>query len=163
METKLILDVRETDEYSALHVPGSLHCALSDFARQAPGAVANCAGKEVVILCRSGMRAKLALDELRKLGLIDRANFTVYEGGILAWQQAGLPVAEKKRAHLPIMRQVQAIAGGLTLIFGLAAVFADPVYAWGAVAIGTGLSIAGWTGFCGMAKLLAFAPWNRTT
>lgn len=162
MSEKLILDVREIDEYTAVHVPGSVHCALSDFASQAPQAIAACAGKDVLILCRSGMRAKLALEELKKLGLHDRARFTVYEGGILAWQQAGQPVVMRKRAHFPIMRQVQAIAGGLALASGLAALFVNPAFAWGAVAIGVGLSVAGWTGYCAMAKLLAFAPWNRT-
>ena len=27
--------------------------------------------------------------------------------------------------------------------------------------VGAGLTLAGATGFCGMARLLAFAPWNR--
>ena len=46
------------------------------------------AGERLVIVCRSGARSGLAADALRASG------FEAYnvDGGILAWERAGLPV-----------------------------------------------------------------------
>ena len=67
------------------------------------------------------------------------------------------------KAPLEIMRQVQMIAGLLIL----AGVVLSLTVAQGFVAlsafVGAGLFMAGATGWCGMAKLLALMPWNRRT
>ena len=54
-------------------------------------------------------------------------------------------------------------AGGLILTGALLGSLVHPVF-WGLSAlVGAGLFVAGATGFCGMARLLALAPWNRRT
>jgi rhodanese-related sulfurtransferase len=59
------------------------------------------------------------------------------------------------------MRQVQMAAGGLILLGGALGVMVHPGF-WGISAfVGAGLFVAGATGFCGMARLLAVMPWNR--
>ncbi len=45
----------------------------------------------VIVYCRSGHRAALAGVTLKDMGFANVANLT---GGITAWQEAGLPVAE---------------------------------------------------------------------
>ena len=60
-------------------------------------------------------------------------------------------------------RQVQIGAGSLTLLGVLLGLLASPwFYAIPAV-VGAGLVTAGATGFCGMARLLMRAPWNKST
>ena len=83
------------------------------------------------------------------------------EGGIPAWQQAGLPVQKLKNAPLPLMRQVQITAGSLVLLGLILGTWVAP--GWIALSwfVGAGLVFAGVSGFCGMARLLAVMPWNR--
>jgi rhodanese-related sulfurtransferase len=60
-----------------------------------------------------------------------------------------------------MMRQVQIAAGSLVLIgVGLGAAVHPGYYALSGF-VGAGLVFAGATGTCGMARLLALAPWNR--
>jgi rhodanese-related sulfurtransferase len=82
-------------------------------------------------------------------------------GGVDAWGAARLPVVEDPKAPLELMRQVQIAAGALVLLgvgLGLAL---HPAFFGLAAFVGAGLMLAGATGFCGMARLLALAPWNR--
>jgi len=82
-------------------------------------------------------------------------------GGIQAWKAAGLPVTEDKSQPLPLMRQVQIAAGGLILLgVVLGYGFSSGFFLLSAL-VGAGLTFAGITGFCGMARLLAVMPWNR--
>ncbi|MBK7545710.1 MAG: DUF2892 domain-containing protein [Elusimicrobia bacterium] len=55
------------------------------------------------------------------------------------------------------MRQVQIVAGSLVVIGGL---WSGPGR-WLAVAVGAGLVFAGASGYCGLARVLGFLPWNR--
>ena len=60
------------------------------------------------------------------------------------------------------MRQVQ-IAAGLLILAGLILGLAVSDRFLGLSAfVGAGLLFAGTTGWCGMARLLAIMPWNRT-
>ena len=84
----LIVDVRSPAEYAAGHLPNAKNIPLSDIDKRAselPG------GKPVIICCASGMRSARAAAALRKAGRTDVFNL---DGGVQAWQQAGLPVAK---------------------------------------------------------------------
>ena len=85
----------------------------------------------------------------------------VLQGGLDGWSAAGLPVETDRKAPLEIMRQVQIGAGGLVLAGVALGYLAHPAFFALAGVMGAGLTFAGVTGFCGMAKLLALAPWNR--
>ena len=83
------------------------------------------------------------------------------EGGIEAWKAAGLPIISDKSKPIEIMRQVQIVAGSLVLLGVTLGYLVDPSLFLVSGFIGAGLTFAGTTGWCGMAKLLAFLPWNR--
>ena len=85
----------------------------------------------------------------------------VLQGGLDAWALAGLPVKEDRQAPLEIMRQVQIAAGMLVLTGVLLGFIAHPAFFGLSAFVGAGLTFAGATGFCGMARLLQAAPWNR--
>lgn len=160
--SEVILDVRERDEFEAEHIEGSINVPLSQFMSVAPGVLNQLRDKNVTVMCRSGNRAKLAAGEIAKLGYTDKVIANVYEGGILEWKKQSNPTITKRKAHLPILRQVQLIAGLLVFSATLLGAFVNPWFLAVSAFVGAGLTVAGSTGFCGMAQLLAYAPWNKT-
>ena len=84
-------------------------------------------------------------------------------GGLESWRKAGLPIAIDRKAPLELMRQVQIAAGSLILAGVLLGWLVAPAFFALAAFVGAGLTFAGATGFCGMARLLAAMPWNRRT
>jgi len=85
----------------------------------------------------------------------------VLDGGIENWTKSGLPVANNPGAPLEMMRQVQITAGVLVLIGVGLGLVVHPGFFGLAAFVGAGLTFAGISGFCGMARLLALMPWNR--
>lgn len=153
----VLVDIREPDEFARRHVRGALSRPLSAF-ESAHLKIE--AGKDVVFTCRTGMRTGSNCDRLA--AAVDGQAY-VLDGGVDAWAAAGLPVEEDRKAPLELMRQVQIAAGGLVLAgvgLGLAV---HPAFFGLSAFVGAGLAVAGATGFCGMARLLAVMPWNRRT
>lgn len=81
-----IIDVREPDEFAALHIPnarsiplGALWARERTIPRDRP----------VVVYCTSDLRGEIAARELVKLGI---TNVRYLDGGLSAWQNAGLDV-----------------------------------------------------------------------
>lgn len=159
---QVIIDVREEDEFIAEHIEHSINIPLSSFANLAPGILNQLGVREIVVMCRSGVRAVQAKNMAEGLGFNDAHSYAVYEGGILRWRKEGNPVVSRRvKAPLPLMRQVQLVIGTMAIVFGLLGALVNPAYAYGAVVIGAGLLVAGVTGFCALANLLGALPWNR--
>jgi rhodanese-related sulfurtransferase len=59
------------------------------------------------------------------------------------------------------MRQVQIAAGSLVLLGVILSQTVAPGWIWLSGFVGAGLTFAGISGFCGMARLLAAMPWNK--
>jgi rhodanese-related sulfurtransferase len=110
--------------------------------------------RDLYVACATGVRSAQTVRRLKAAGF---SSVHDVEGGLGAWKKAGLPLVRRK-GPTPTMRQVQIIAGSLALIGGL-----HPSLHWIAVLIGAGLVFAGVSGFCGMAKVLAWMPWNKTS
>ena len=84
----LLIDVREADEYAQGHAPGSTLIPLGQLAQRLQE-IARYKDKPVVLICHSGRRSAQALKLLEGAGFSAAANV---EGGMIAWQKAGLPV-----------------------------------------------------------------------
>ncbi|MNK20951.1 Inner membrane protein YgaP [compost metagenome] len=153
--TAVLVDVREPDEHAREHIVGAVAAPLSGFEA---AHLALTPGKDVIFMCRSGNRTAGNCDRLA--ARVDGPAH-VLAGGLDAWKKAGLPVKTDTKQPLELMRQVQMAAGGLILVGALLGTLAHPAF-WGLSAfVGAGLFVAGATGFCGMARLLAVMPWNR--
>lgn len=152
-----LVDIREADEFAREHIAGAVSVPLS---RLEQGHLGLDPRGDVVFTCRTGMRTGANCERLA--ARIDRPAF-VLEGGINAWKQAGLPVKTDAKAPLEIMRQVQITAGALVLAGVILAQTVHPAFIGLSAFIGAGLVFAGASGWCGMAKVLAIAPWNRRT
>ncbi len=87
-EGALALDVREPDEYAAGHVADARLLPLGQVAARLGELPRD---RTIVVVCRSGRRSAEATRLLLGAGIADVFNLT---GGMIAWRQAGLPVAE---------------------------------------------------------------------
>lgn len=82
----LVLDVREQWEYDEGHIPGVVHLPMNDI----PASLSQIpTDQTVIVTCRSGNRSSQVTAFLRENGFTNVHNM---DGGILAWQAAGLPV-----------------------------------------------------------------------
>lgn len=151
----VLVDIREPDEFARRHVRGALSFPLSDFER---AHLKIEAGQDVIFTCRTGMRT--GANCARLAAAVDGPAY-VLQGGVDAWAAAGLPVVEDRKAPLEMIRQVQIVAGLLVLTGVVLGFTVAPAFFGLSAFVGAGLTFAGATGFCGMAKVLALAPWNR--
>lgn len=148
-----LLDVRSPLEFEGERIEGARLIPLDQLDAQMdeiPGWV------EVVVVCRTGVRATIAAEALARAGRAAR----VLEGGMNAWRQARLPMREGRK-RLPVDRQVQLIAGLMVLTGVALGVLANPWFLAVAAFFGAGLTFAGATGTCGLALVLMKMPWNR--
>lgn len=94
----LVIDVREEKEYNEGHVTDSRHIPLSKLKGKIEE-LESYKGKPILALCRSGSRSGVACGMLRKEQFEQVYNL---KGGVMAWQNAGLPLSrddnkEKKK------------------------------------------------------------------
>jgi rhodanese-related sulfurtransferase len=151
----VLVDIREPDEYARSHVKGAQSQPLSTWEK---AHLSIDPEADVIFTCRSGMRTAGACD---RLAARVNGDAFVLDRGLDAWAKAGLPIETNADAPMEIMRQVQIAAGSMVLIGVVLGFLVAP--AWFALSafVGAGLTFAGVSGFCGMARLLMLAPWNR--
>ncbi|NNJ47444.1 MAG: rhodanese-like domain-containing protein [Acidimicrobiia bacterium] len=84
----VLLDVRTPEEFNEVRVPGSINVDFyaADFASQL-----DTLSKDVpyVVYCRSGNRSSQTMDIMRDLGFTEVWDV---DGGIISWNEAGLPL-----------------------------------------------------------------------
>ena len=89
-ESLVLVDVRQPEEFAQDgHVSGArllplptLSSRLGELPKDAP----------IVCICRSGSRSQVACEMLQRKGFTDITNVS---GGMMAWQRAGLPRANR--------------------------------------------------------------------
>ncbi len=102
-ENANVLDVRNTEEFAAGHLPGARNIALGNFSERA-AELEKLKKKPLIVYCKSGQSSLKAVAELRKLGFESVFNL---EGGINAWTGAGLPV-EKTSEKTPAKKETKS-------------------------------------------------------
>lgn len=85
-----IVDVRDAAEFAKGHLPDAKNIPLAELPNRI-GELEKAKSKSVIVVCQSGARAATAAGKLEKAGFTDVHNL---EGGIAAWQTAGLPIAK---------------------------------------------------------------------
>ena len=152
----VLIDVREPAEHAAQNIPEAKLVPLAELCKdKIPGLT----GKKLVIHCQAGMRGQRACEKI----LAEDPCLEVYnlEGGISAWLQSGCASGGSGQCFIPLDRQVLLLAGSFVLMGSLLGYFVSPKFFLLSVFFGLGLMVAGLTGFCGGALLLAKAPWNQ--
>ncbi len=151
-----LLDVRTPAEFESAHIRGAYNVPLDTLGEHREELRSH-VEEPVVLVCRSGQRARRAEQALREIGM---ENLHVLEGGIAAWEAAGQPV-ERGRQRWSLERQVRLAAGSLVLAGTLGGMLVSAPLVWLAALIGAGLAFSAATDTCGMGMVLSRLPYNR--
>ena len=154
----LLIDVREADEFKSEHIACAASAPLSRL-KETLSLMHIPNNRKIIFQCMRGKRGEQACSLLPR----DDKESEIYniEGGIEAWKEAGLPVVSYTGPKISIFRQVQIIVGALVALSVLGG-FAGYTFLFAfAGVMGAALAFAGITGWCGLAVLLAKAPWNK--
>lgn len=90
LSVRIVVDVREADEYISGHVPGAINIALSELV----GRERECAlGDTVYVICQSGGRSLRAVSHLSAFPELDGTTFINVAGGTGMWVVEGHEVA----------------------------------------------------------------------
>ncbi len=87
----LLLDVREPAEYAAIYAPNAKLIPLGEVGARLNELEAY-KNKPIAVMCRSGRRSAKAVALLQEAGFTQVSNV---QGGIQAWDQAGLEVIKQ--------------------------------------------------------------------
>jgi rhodanese-related sulfurtransferase len=148
-----LVDIRGPDEFARERIPGAENRPLDRLSG------INGGHGIAIFHCRSGQRTSM---HAAKLAAAANCEAYIVGGGIDAWRKAGLPVVRDRSRPIEIQRQVMIVAGSLVLLGVGLGQFIAPVFYGLAALVGAGLTFAGVSGWCGMAKLLVLMPWNRS-
>src|ERR687883_524862 len=86
----VLVDVRESEEWDAGHIPGAKHVPRGYLESRVEGAIGADRAQRVIVYCASGQRSALAADTLKSLlGYEDVASMN---GGITLWKDRGYDV-----------------------------------------------------------------------
>ena len=83
-----LIDVREQDEWDALHIPGASHIPKDELVSVIDGRIPN-RDHPIYMYCRGGTRSLNAAKNLVELGY---QHVYSIDGGIVDWAESGFPV-----------------------------------------------------------------------
>jgi rhodanese-related sulfurtransferase len=100
----LIVDIREECEFSRFHIKGSmlvprgiLESACEDEFEDAIPDLVNGRDKEIVVICRSGLRSALGVQMLQMMGF---TNISSMKTGLRGWNDYELPLFDLEQKEL---------------------------------------------------------------
>ena len=91
-EEAVVVDVRPMADFSTGHIINSINLPINGLKNQI-NRLEKYKSNPIIVACRSGAQSSSACKQLRKEGFEKVFNL---RGGILAWQDANLPVSRKK-------------------------------------------------------------------
>jgi rhodanese-related sulfurtransferase len=89
-QNAVLLDLRESKDYDAGHLPNAVHIPLAQLASRG-GELAKLTSRPLIAYWDRGNRTRNAGSALSKLGF---AEVYTLHGGLRAWTDAGLPIAK---------------------------------------------------------------------
>ncbi len=87
-EDAVVLDVRSIAEYNKGHIVNAINIPLNGLGKQLQQ-LEKYKDRPIIVVCRSGSRSAMAARMLLKKGFTEVHNL---KGGMMAWENAGLPV-----------------------------------------------------------------------
>ena len=151
-----LIDVRTPVEFREVHVEFARNIPLGELDVAKLTEESRETDEPLYVICRTGTRGGQACEKLAAAGIPAIS----VEGGILAWDAAGLPVVRGKKA-MSLERQARILIGSLVLASSMLAYFVHPYWIGLTAFFGGGLIFSGITDFCGLALILARMPWNQ--
>ena len=154
---QIIVDVRTPGEFEEVHISGSKNIPLTDLKSALPELVETAKNHELILVCRTQNRVKLAYDQLMTHGI---SHCRILEGGMTQWIADGRPVIRGKRGF-SLDQQVRLSAGMIIILGVVLSVLVSSWFLLLPAAAGIGLIHAGWTDSCLMRTVLTTWPFNR--
>lgn len=148
------IDIRTDGEYLREHIEGAENIEINDLTNKNFGSY-----DTVIFYCQSGNRTHHAESILKKLNV---STIYILKGGINAWKRAKQPTKINKKSPIPIMNQVQIIAGSLIILGIILSYSINPFFNLLSGFVGCGLLFAGVSRTCMLAKILMLLPYNKT-
>jgi rhodanese-related sulfurtransferase len=150
----LLVDIRGPDEFAREFIAGARNIPLPQITNAAVGQ----GHSTVIFQCKTGMRTGA-----NAVALAQAAQCEAYilNGGIDAWKSTGLPVTVNKSQPIEMVRQMQIVAGSLSLLGIVLGFGFHPAFYAISGAIGAGLLFSGISGTCAMIHVLKLMPWNH--
>lgn len=156
-ENVKLIDVRTPVEFRESHVEFAKNQPLDKLDPTGLMQSLNCGDEPVYVMCRSGNRAKQAIDKFHQAGYENVVNV---DGGMVQWEADGQPAIHGKKA-ISLERQVRIVAGSIVFFGAMLGYFVNPAWVFLSAFIGAGLVFAGVTDTCGMGIMLSKMPWNQ--
>jgi len=105
-EQPLILDIREADEFSAMHIEGSLHVprgilesACEYDYEETVRELVDARNRDIIVVCRSGNRSALAAFTMQLMGYRQVSSLKT---GLRGWNDYELPLVDATGNTVPI-------------------------------------------------------------
>jgi rhodanese-related sulfurtransferase len=89
----VVIDVRPAADFAKGHIINAVNIPMNGFKNQM-AVLSKYKGRPIVISCRSGSQSSAACHILRKAGFEEVFNL---KGGVMAWENANLPLTRKRR------------------------------------------------------------------
>lgn len=90
-EEGVFVDIRDRGDFRKGHIAGAVNIAMATF-KERIGELEKYKSKPVIVVCRMGNTANMAVSELQKAGF---ENARVMRGGMSSWQNENLPIVTK--------------------------------------------------------------------
>jgi len=89
----VVIDVRPAADFAKGHIINAVNIPMNGFKNQM-AVLSKYKGRPIVVSCRSGSQSSAACHILRKAGFEEVFNL---KGGVMAWENANLPLTRKRR------------------------------------------------------------------
>lgn len=154
----IMIDVREPDEYLREHVEWAINIPMSTIEYGWTEKFKTFADHQIIILCESGNRAEMCRQIIKHNCECD---VRVFEWGLVNWREQWKKTFWNSNGPIPMMRQVQIAAGSMVVIFTLLTFFVSPYFLLWTLFVWSGLTFAGISGTCLLAKIIGLLPYNK--
>ncbi len=93
-ENGVVVDIRTRDEFKSGHITDSVHILPSDIKAGNLGSLENRKSDPIILVCKTGQTAQESANLLAKAGF---TNVNLLNNGLLAWNDAKLPLVRGKK------------------------------------------------------------------
>ena len=93
-ENGVVVDIRSKDEFKQGHITDALHILPSDIKAGNFGSLENRKSDPIIVVCKTGQTAQESANLLAKAGF---ENVSLLKNGLIAWNEANLPVVLGKK------------------------------------------------------------------
>ncbi|WP_050933510.1 rhodanese-like domain-containing protein [Vibrio harveyi] len=93
-ENGVVVDIRSKDEFKQGHITDALHILPSDIKAGNFGSLENRKSDPIIVVCKTGQTAQESANLLAKAGF---ENVSLLKNGLIAWNEANLPLVRGKK------------------------------------------------------------------